>query len=243
MRRTLLTRRHPKAEEYARAMNRSRLGSGKDFAELLNQQTPAAKRIREMFLALREALTVAQDAGRRDCFGVGDRERALFDFLMERFNEQAGRYTGAMIWTGMFWPQNETALQRIRKEKGGLYLTEDEKERFVFLPPEPITSFQKVADDVPAEEWNGFLSLLQLMREKQIGRLRGCEHCGKWMWLRVPAGGRCQRFCSPACASDWRKSSEYQDHQADYMREYRKKEKEKVLAALEAAKSKHRRRA
>jgi len=236
----LTTRKQPQSAQYAGAMTRSALmqggiGSDAEFAKWLNQHSHAARQISEILALVCKAVTLARDAKRRDAFNSGSKAHDDFMKIVEEVNRRLARYTGRMTWFSLFWPQDDSLLQRIRKEKGCLRLTDEEMER-VFLPPEPITRFERADAAIPPDEWNGFLKLLDLIRERQIDHFRRCEYCAAWMFVRVPYGDRAQRFCPGGeCLREWRKNSpKYRDQQKMYMRELRENEKQRSLGGKHA---------
>jgi hypothetical protein len=93
-----------------------------------------------------------------------------------------------------------------------------------------------------AEEWWAVERILELASDGYLNKLRKCQCCGKWIFVKFPNGDRAQRFCGDGsrCAKKWRESPEYLEQQAEYMRKYRKDEKERNNRAKRTVRRKSR---
>ena len=72
-------------------------------------------------------------------------------------------------------------------------------------------------DEIPFSEADAIASVLRLLEEDQVHRLRRCA-CGKWFYQRFAH----QTFCANPCQQrDFRKTDEYREKRRKYMREHR----------------------
>jgi hypothetical protein len=215
----------PQTEQFIETMNRARFGDGEGLVKWLNQHTAASSRISAMLDVLRQALSLARDGKLHGDFSLGDDAPNTCEPLIDRFNEMSSRYTGWEKWTGLFWPQDDRLRKRIVRREGSLRLSASELERVNILPV-PIASFVP-ARKIAAAEWHGYLMLRHLIRKEQIDRVRKCEFCRSWIFVRVPYGDRSQRFCPGGeCLRQWRANDpKYKAQQRMHAKEYRKHEK------------------
>jgi len=69
------------------------------------------------------------------------------------------------------------------------------------------------------DEGSALQFILDLARAGQLGRVRQCSCCGKWLYAKF----RHQNYCSTKCQQDdYRNSDEWRTRRRLYMREYRK---------------------
>jgi hypothetical protein len=73
--------------------------------------------------------------------------------------------------------------------------------------------------EVSEEETNAFLDVLSLTRSGSLHRLRECDNCPRWMFVKFPEGDRAQKHCSE-CRREMRIL-----YQRDYQSQRRRDEK------------------
>lgn len=81
--------------------------------------------------------------------------------------------------------------------------------------------------DLSEQETNAFLDILALARAGNIHKLKECDSCPRWMFVKFPDGDRCEKHCSNDCREDARRY---------YMREYQRKRRQDEKQLDEAQK-------
>jgi hypothetical protein len=83
--------------------------------------------------------------------------------------------------------------------------------------------------EVSEKETTAFLNVLTLTRGGSLYKLRQCDNCPRWMFVKFPHGARSQKQCSKRCIREARKW-----YMRDKQRLYRKIAKEKDARAKAA---------
>jgi hypothetical protein len=75
--------------------------------------------------------------------------------------------------------------------------------------------------ELSKEETGAFLDVLSLTRRGYIHKLRKCDTCPRWMFVKFPNGDRSEKQCSDECKKEARNF-----YMCEYQRKRRKKEKD-----------------